>query len=124
GRLRPRGERAAAGDPACDVTLRHPAHHERAGWNVTCHGRTRAHVGVVTDRHRCHQLRVAADLHPGADRRAALLPGGAVVVAGDGTGSDVRVGADLAVTEVGEMVRLRAGADRGLLGLDEVAVVD
>ena len=45
----------------------------------------------------------------------------AVVVAGDRAGPDVDVGADRRVAEVGQVIRLRPGAQRRLLQLDEVA---
>ena len=45
----------------------------------------------------------------------------AVVVAGDGAGADVGIGADMGVADVGEMVDLDAGLQRRGLGLDEVA---
>ena len=48
---------------------------------------------------------------------------GAVVVAGDGAGADVDVGADLGVADIGEVVGLRALADAARLDLDEVADV-
>ena len=45
----------------------------------------------------------------------------AVVVAGDRAGADVDVRADHRVAEIGEVHRLRAGAETRLLHLDEVA---
>src|SRR5262245_53282591 len=107
--------------PALDEPDRRPADCERAGRHVAGHGRAGADVGVVGDADGRDQLRVAADLHARADARAVLLE--AVVVAGDGSGADVAVRADLTVAEVGQVVRLGPGADRRLLGLDEVADV-
>src|SRR5207245_1830591 len=47
--------------------------------------------------------------------------GDPVEVAGDRAGADVDPLADLGVPQVGEMVRLAAAAEAGLLGLDEVS---
>ena len=47
----------------------------------------------------------------------------AVVVHGDGAGADVDLAADRRVAEVGEVIRLAAGADLALLHFDEVADV-
>ena len=47
----------------------------------------------------------------------------AVVVARDRAGADVDLLADRGVAEIGEVVRLRAAAERRLLQLDEVADV-
>src|SRR6058998_1294070 len=68
---------------------------------------------------RPNQGRVRADEGAPADRGAVLRE--PVVVAGDGAGADIRVGADGRVADVGEVVHLRAGAELGVLDLDEVA---
>src|SRR5262245_65493951 len=68
--------------PPLEVTLRRATHGERPGWHVVGDGGPGADVGVVADRDRRHQLRVAPDLHPPADHRA-LLPA-AVALAGEG----------------------------------------
>ena len=70
-------------------------------------------------RHRRDQLRVAADERAVLDDRLVLVH--AVVVAGDRAGADVDVCADRRVAEVGQVIDLRPGAERGLLQLDEVA---
>src|SRR6266436_1729107 len=111
---------AATGALAARVRLR--ATQPATSCCGTRDGRARANVRVVAHRHGRHQLRVAADLHARADRGAMLLE--AVVVAGDGPGADVGVRADLAVAEVGEVIRLGPGTEHRLLGLDEVADVD
>ena len=56
---------------------------------------------------------------PVADQRLVL--GEAVVVAGDGAGAEIGVGADMGVADIGEMVDLDAGLQRRGLGLDEIA---
>ena len=66
--------------------------------------------------------RVGADESVVFDHRAILV--GAVVVAGDRAGADVDVAADRGVAKIGQVVGLRAVADLGGLGLDEVADVD
>ena len=45
----------------------------------------------------------------------------AVVVAGDGAGADIRRVADLGVAQIGQVLALGAGAEAGLLQLDEIA---
>jgi len=45
----------------------------------------------------------------------------AVVIAGDGAGADVGIGADMCVADIGEMVDLDAGLERCGFGLDEIA---
>ena len=45
----------------------------------------------------------------------------AVVIAGDGPGADVGVGADFGVAEIGEVADLGAGAQCGGFDLDEIA---
>src|SRR5262245_64533858 len=112
---------AEALDPALDEPDGRPAEGEHAGGHVLRHRGAGSDVGVVGDRLRCDQLCVAADLDARADACEVLLE--PVVVAGDGPGADVAVGPHLAITQVGEMVGLRPGADRRLLGLDEVADV-
>ena len=75
--------------------------------------------GAVADRHRRDQRGVGADERARADRRAMLVV--AVVVAGDRPGADVRLGADLRVAEIRQVVRLGARAEFRGLHLDEVA---
>src|SRR5205809_3610610 len=113
GRLRP-----AARHPAREGPLRDAAHDERAGRDVAGDGRPGADVGVVPDRDRGDELRVAPDLHARPDLRVVLRE--PVVVAGDRPGTDVGLRPDLAVAEVSEMVRLRPRAEHRLLGPDEV----
>ena len=44
----------------------------------------------------------------------------AVIIAGDGTGTDIRIRADLRITDVGQMARLCTLAKHGIFHLDEV----
>uniref|UniRef100_A0A914YBS6 Uncharacterized protein n=1 Tax=Panagrolaimus superbus TaxID=310955 RepID=A0A914YBS6_9BILA len=63
----------------------------------------------------------------GADERVVADGGGrlvhAVVVAGDGAGTDVHPAADHRITQIGEVIGLAADTEGDLLGLDEVADV-
>src|SRR5262245_43984502 len=113
---------AEARHPAFDELDRDAAHREGTCRDVLGHRRAGGDVGVVAHRHGRDELGVAADLHPITDLREVLLE--AVVVAGDGAGAHVAVGADLAVAEIGEVIGLRARAQDRLFGLDEVADVD
>ena len=81
--------------------------------------RARADIGAVADRHRRDQGRVRADEGAGADVGPVL--GEAVVIAGDGSGADVRFGADPRIADIGQMVDLGALLDRRLLDLNEIA---
>ena len=74
--------------------------------DVLRHRTPGADDGSVADRHRGHELDVRAD--EDARRRCRVVLGEAVVVAGDDAGADVRLLADRAVAEVGEVVRLGA----------------
>src|SRR5262249_39670028 len=112
---------AEALHPALDELDGRAAHREGAGRHVLRHRGAGGDVGVVRHRDRRDELGVAADLHACADAREVLLE--AVVVAGDGPGADVRIRADLAIAEIGEVVGLRTGAEHRLLGLDEVSDV-
>ncbi len=47
--------------------------------------------------------------------------GESVVIAGDGSGTDVGLATEIGVAEVRQMIRLGAGGERCILGLDEVA---
>ena len=78
-------------------------------------------VGSVAEADGSDKRGVTADEDAVADAGAVL--GCAVVVAGDGAGADVGGFADLGITDVGEMVGLRAFADAGFFHFDEVADV-
>ena len=75
-------------------------------------------IGARADLHR-HQRRIRADERPLADGGAML--GAAVVIAGNGAGSNIGVGADNGVADVAQMIGLGAGFDRGFFDLDEIA---
>src|SRR5690606_5542051 len=74
-------------------------------------------VGAVTDGDGGDEHVVGAGARARPDLRAVLVH--AVVVDEDGRGADVRVLADLRVADVGQVRHLRAGADLGVLRLDE-----
>src|SRR5580658_1478230 len=89
---------------------------------------------ILRDRGACADRRSGFDPHgryehaARADEDAVLDMGrpfvGAVVVARDGAGADVHIGAHDGITEVGEVVRLAADAELRVLQLHEVADVD
>src|SRR5262249_34036037 len=74
------------------------------------------------DRHRRDQRAVRADKGARADHRAVLVK--TVVIAGDRAGTDIGFGADIAVTEIGQVVGFGAGAEPGRLDLDKIADMD
>jgi len=95
--------------------------HQGAGGDVAEHGGAGAHVGAVAHGDGRDELGVRAHEDASAERRVKLvLP---VVVAGDGARADVAGLADGDVAEVGQVVGLHPGGQRGLLELDEVAHV-
>ncbi len=75
--------------------------------------------GAITDRHRRDKRGIGADERARTDCCAMLVV--AVVVAGDRPGADVRLGADIRVAEIRQVVRLGARAEFRCLHLDEVA---
>ena len=85
--------------PALDVDLLDPGERQRATWNILGHGGAGSDVGIAPDRHRRHQLAVGTDERTGLDRR--LVRAESVVVAGDRAGTDVGLGADRRIAEVG-----------------------
>src|SRR4051812_29209989 len=96
-----------------------PPERQGVGRDIVGDDRAGAHIGALTDRYRRDERGVRAD-------KGAVPDGGAVlrepvVVAGDGAGADVRRRADRRVAHVREVVHLRAGAELGVLDLDEVA---
>src|SRR5205823_776703 len=78
--------------PAVDVALLARADGERSFRHVLADRSAAADVRALADRHRRHQLGVAADERAVLDDRPILLL--AVVVARDGAGADVHLRAD------------------------------
>src|SRR5678815_3979920 len=99
--------------------LPNPGEGEGIGRDVFRDRGARSDVGAAADSNRRDELRIASYERTVLDDRHVLLE--AVVVAEDGARADVRARADDAVAEIGEVVRLRSFAERGLLRLDEVA---
>ena len=60
-------------------------------------------------------------MHVGADHGAVFV--GPVVVRDDTAGTEIHALADAGVADVGEVIRLRAASQVGVLHLDEVADV-
>src|SRR5205823_3175670 len=79
-------------------------------------------IDALADLDRRHQRRVRTDERAGPDLGVVLVE--TVIVAGDGAGADVGVGANMRIPEIGNMIGLGAGLDRGRLDLDEIADVD
>src|SRR5260370_42452657 len=110
---------AFAGSPARLVDLTAAGNAQAVGRNIFRDGGTGGDVGAVADAHRGDQCRIAADKYSLANLCGVLLE--AVVIAGNGAGSDVGFGADAGVSQVREMRNLRAFADDGLLRFHKVA---
>src|SRR5450631_840087 len=68
-----------------------------------------------------HQRRVAADEHAIFDDRLVLVD--AIVIAGDGTCTDVYAFSDFRVAQIAEVILLRTLAQLDFLGLDKVSHV-
>ena len=84
-------------------------------------GAARTRGRVTPDAHRRDQHVAGTDECAIRDGCRPLVH--AIVVAGDRAGADVHVGADGRVADVGEVIRLAAIRDGGLLQLDEIADV-
>src|SRR6187551_726249 len=105
--------RPLALDPPFDIALLAGADGQGPWRYVLTHRRARSDIRALSNRHGSNQLRIAADERAVLDHRALfLLP---VVVADDGAGTDVDVGADLGVPEVRQVAHLGAGPERRLL---------
>jgi hypothetical protein len=87
--------------PAFAVVLRTALHGHRVVRHVRGDDGAGADIGAVADFHRRHQRGVGAGEGARADRGLVLEE--AVVVAGDGAGAEVGVGADMDVADIGEM---------------------
>src|SRR5947199_10877446 len=95
---------------------------ERSGGDIICDDRTRRNPSVVTNADRSIERIVDAGPDVAPDPGRALgLARFVREVRGDVAGGDVRIFADLGVTDVGEVWHLRAGTDARLLQLDERA---
>jgi len=91
-------------DPPLLVDLSAPGHAQSVGGHIVSDAGAGCDIGIVAYRHRRDKLGTAADEDAVADGGAVFLV--AVIVAGDGAGSNVDAGADRGVTQVAEMVRL------------------
>src|SRR5690606_5895142 len=105
--------------PAFHVALACSGHTQRVVRDILSNGRACGGGRHCTYRYRRHQRRVRADEGTVADTGHELVH--PIVVAGDGTRADIRAAAHLRVTDVGQVIDLRAGTQHGLLGLDKVA---
>src|SRR5258708_8291337 len=104
---------------ALDVALLRAGDAERAVGHVLGDRRAGRGVGVVADRDRRDERGVDAAVDAAADPRPVL--GAAVVVGRDRARAEVRVVTDVGVADVGQVRHLGAGADVGILDLDERA---
>src|ERR687891_1039677 len=102
-----------------DVALPAARDAQAAGRHVAIDRAAGADHGALADGHRRDQRAVRADERAGADVGPVLAE--TVVVAGDGAGADVCLGADAGVADVGQVIGLGAGLEHGVLDLDEVA---
>src|SRR5256714_5995537 len=95
---------------------------EGSGGDIICDDRPRCNPSVVANVDRSIERIVDAGPDVATDPSQALRQTGFVREVGrDVAGGDVRIFADLGVPEVGEVRYLGAGADPGLLQLDERA---
>jgi len=99
--------------------LRGSAHGQAFGWNIARYRGSGTNGSAIADRHRRHQLGIGADKHPVTN--AGQVLGVAIVIAGDGPGTDVDRAPDLGITDITQVVDLAAFANSRFLGLDEVA---
>ena len=111
----------AGADPArfCDLTV--TAQGQCAGRDIFCDAGCGSYVGCFSNGDWGDQGGVGTDKGAVADGGGVLLF--SVVVASDGSGANVDVGAEGGISEVGEVVGLGAAPDFGVFGLHEVADV-
>src|SRR5438552_17535784 len=107
-------------DPAFPGFLAWREPRERSGGDIICDDRSRRNPSVVANADRSIERIVDTGPDVAADPGRALgLPLLMREIGGDVAGGDVRILADLGVADVREVRHLRAGADAGLLELDE-----
>src|SRR5207253_11390905 len=109
-------------DPAFLGLLARREPGERSGGDIICDDRTRRNPSVVANVDRSIERIVDAGPDVAADASRALRQTWFVGEIGrDVACGDVRIFADFSVPEVGEARNLGAGADAGVLQLDERA---
>src|SRR5215510_8872421 len=108
--------------PRGNGELSHPRDRELAGWCVLGERGPGGERRAAPYAHRRDQLGIRTDEDIVLDDRPVLVR--AVIIARDRAGADVDPAADRRIADVGQVVRLRAGADLARLDLDEVADVD
>src|SRR5947209_13316210 len=108
-----------AGHPIRLVDLTAAAKCQRARRHIVGDHRARAHIGVGADLDGGHQSRIRADEGALADFGAVFAL--TIVIAEDGPRPDVCSVADVPLTDVGEVIGLRAPSDLGVLHLDKIA---
>src|SRR6202050_2670120 len=107
--------------PALDDLLPRAGESELAGWYLAGDGGAGANGGARADRYRRHQHAVGAGMNIIPQHAAVFVR--TVVVGNDGAGADVDALAQLAVTDVGEMIGLGVIAQTGVFYLDEMSDV-
>src|SRR5712692_8028082 len=107
--------------PPGNGRLLRPGEGELSGRRVLGERGSGAERGALAHPHGRDKLGVRADEDVVLDDRAVLVC--PVVVAGDRAGADIDVFSDLAVADVGKVIRLGALTDAARLDLDEVAEV-
>src|ERR671915_1760116 len=120
-RLAPGHENAELGSPAFAHLLRAAFERQGVGRHIVGDHAARADISAGADAHGRDERRVRADEGAGPDLRGVLAV--SVIVAEDRAGADVGAVADAPVTQIGEVVRLRSGAERDVLDLDKVTDV-
>src|SRR4029077_4491154 len=94
-------------------------HGHRVVRHVAGNHRARADIGSLADLDGRDQRRIGADECALTDLGLVLAK--AVIIARDGTGSDIGVGTDMGITDIAEMIDLHPGLERSRLRLDEIA---
>src|ERR1700744_907394 len=108
--------------PARYFLLLGPRHSQRVRRRRPGDHRTGADIGAVTDADRRHQRRVRTDEGALADIGVMLVE--AIVIAGNGTSSDICTRADAGIAKVGQIVGLGALFNAAVLHLDKIADMD
>src|SRR5580765_1307990 len=105
--------------PALFGGLPSSSNSERVRGNILGNCRTRRDIRAVANSYRRHQHRIAADEDAIPNGRLVFVD--AVIVAGNCTGSDIGLGSELGVADVGKVGNLTAFANHRFFCFHEVS---
>ena len=101
------------------VDLLRPRNGQRVFRDILLNGGARSNVGAAVNRDGCDQLRIAPDENAILDD--CLVLAHAVIVAGDGSCSNVHILADLGIAQIAQMRRLCSVAELRVFDFDKIS---